>query len=418
VEVDLTNWGPGNSVSLNVSQVTSGVATLIGSTSIASASMYTLRSVIWGSNLWVYSSGVLIGTWTVTPTSGVPGVGGYYTDSNSSGVAFGHHDTTAPAAVPGSIVKSVFASSVSLHWQPTADDTNGIGLLRYELYRDGTLMGYPLSPNAWVDQTVSASTTYTYAVDAVDQHGNVSPQTSITLTTPSATAIDPRRPGVRTDGAYWGGGGEQIDLLAGNLNFSVPLVTAQGRTGNGIPVVASYNSQNWRQDSGVNWQLGGDTGYGFGWRVAIGSVTAYYVSWTAGVDHYVFTDGTGAEYKLNVNSSGVWSSQEAIYLWFDANTNILHFKDGTFWVMGSTSGGSEVDAGAMYPTIIEDPSGVTRLSWPTMRAWVWHLGQPHSTAVPESCISKMCVCGLVATDNAPTFSSTRHATRIPVPYRI
>jgi hypothetical protein len=27
---------------------------------------------------------------------------------------------------------------------------------------------------------------------------------------------------------------------------------------------------------------------------------------------------------------------------------LLHFKDGTFWTMGCTSGGTEADAGTMY----------------------------------------------------------------------
>ena len=80
-------------------------------------------------------------------------------------------------------------------------------------------------------------------------------------------------------------------------------MTAAGRTGSNVPIGLVYNSQNWRQDNGVNWQLGSDTGYGFGWRMAIGSITPYYANWTAGVDHYIFTDGTGAEYRLDVRHS-------------------------------------------------------------------------------------------------------------------
>ena len=146
-------------------------------------------------------------------------------------------------------------------------------------------------------------------------------------------------------------------MLSGNLNFSVPLLAAQGRAGWKVPLGLSYNSQNWRQDGGANWRLGGDVGYGFGWRMAFGSITPYYANWTAGVDHYIFTDGSGAEYNLRVNNGGIWTSQESIYLWFDANTNVLHLKDGTSWVMGCTSGGAEEDAGALYPTIIRDVHG-------------------------------------------------------------
>jgi hypothetical protein len=65
-------------------------------------------------------------------------------------------------------------------------------------------------------------------------------------------------------------------MLSGNLNFTIPLVTGRGRNGISAPVNLSYNSQNWRQDGGVNWQLTADTGLGVGWKAMIGSVTSYY----------------------------------------------------------------------------------------------------------------------------------------------
>jgi hypothetical protein len=98
----------------------------------------------------------------------------------------------------------------------------------------------------------------------------------------------------------------------------------------------SYNSQNWRQDSGTNWELGTDVGYGYGWTLQIGSVTPYYnktALWA--IDHYVYTDSTGVQYRLDQNSGNVWSSTQGIYVWFDANTDTLHFKNGMFWFMGS-----------------------------------------------------------------------------------
>ena len=131
----------------------------------------------------------------------------------------------------------------------------------------------------------------------------------------------------------------------------------QGRTGWTVPVGLNYNSQNWRQDSGTNWELGDDTGNGFGWKVQIGSVTPYYKGWPNGVDHFVFADSTGAEYRLDQQSGAVWCSTQGIYVWFDTSTNVLYFKDGTFWRMGAMSSGAEEDAGTLYPTIIEDVNG-------------------------------------------------------------
>ena len=62
-----------------------------------------------------------------------------------------------------------------------------------------------------------------------------------------STTPDGRRVGVRTTGAYWGATGENIDVRSGNLNFSLPLLSAQARTGWTVGFNLNYNSQNWRQ---------------------------------------------------------------------------------------------------------------------------------------------------------------------------
>ena len=53
------------------------------------------------------------------------------------------------------------------------------------------------------------------------------------------------------------------------------------------------------------------------------------------IAEYIFTDATGAQYHLNQNSGGVWTSQESIHVSYDSNTGKLHFNDGSFWVMGA-----------------------------------------------------------------------------------
>ena len=133
-------------------------------------------------------------------------------------------------------------------------------------------------------------------------------------------------------------------------------MNAQGRNGWSVPFNLTYNSQNWREDMGGTWNLGMDVGYGYGWKLMAGSLTAFYADWLA-VDHYQFVDASGAEYRLDQNSSGIWSSLESIYVWFDSNANVLHFRDGSFWVMGCISGGTEADAGTMYPSVMEDSNG-------------------------------------------------------------
>ncbi|MCZ2149713.1 MAG: hypothetical protein LC126_18290, partial [Bryobacterales bacterium] len=145
-------------------------------------------------------------------------------------------------------------------------------------------------------------------------------------------------------------------MQSGNLNFSVPLVKAQARGGWGATFALNYNSQVWRKDAAATWKLGQDVGYGFGWKLLAGSITPFWGDyWT--IHHYVFTDATGAEYRLDQNSGGVWTSREGTYVSYDANTYRLYFPDGSFWQMDAVSSGAEQGAGTRYPTVMEDSNG-------------------------------------------------------------
>src|SRR5439155_6414531 len=120
---------------------------------------------------------------------------------------------------------------------------------------------------------------------AFDLHYNASAPTTVSALTPPNPAVDtppitgasrpmsnpPARIGVHPTGTYWGTGGEQIDMLSGNLNFTLPLLKAQGRGDWSVNLALNYNSQIWRQDTGGTWNLGMDVGYGFGWRLIAGS---------------------------------------------------------------------------------------------------------------------------------------------------
>jgi hypothetical protein len=290
-------------------------------------------------------------------STGQPGVGAYNTPTGNSiaRVDLGPLDRVAPGAiVQQSIGTAVFTNVVDFHWAGVVDDANGIGLLGYRVsdpVGDSDLFPEP----AFSDTTVQPGQQYQYTFQAVDQHGNAS-TTSTVVVTPVAGSIDPRRAGIRPRGSYWGAAGEQIDMVSGNLNFTLPVFQAMGRGGRGQTFVLSNNSQFWREDAGRTWQLARDVGYGLSWRLQVGSLTPYYqLDWT--IDHYLFIDSTGAEYRFSRNTNGVWTCGGGIYASYDANANRLYFPDGSFWVMGVTSGGTEQDAGTMYPSIMEDTNG-------------------------------------------------------------
>ncbi|HXJ39105.1 MAG TPA: hypothetical protein VNH18_07490, partial [Bryobacteraceae bacterium] len=371
VELQDPTGTPTGSATLSVYKRVSGVITTLGTTTVSRHNGMTIRAVsvvaVPGNGspeaLYVYVDNIAyFAPLTIDGSipSGQPGIGIFgITPSGSSisNVQIGPQDVLAPGQVQGwTVGTSVFPTRVDMQWRGVVDDSAGIGLWRYVVIRSG----FSLACNTpeCSDEAVAASTAYTYTLYAQDWHGNYSTGTPITVTTPPAGAIDPRRVGLRPTGSYWGAAGEQIDTLSGNLNFTMPLFKAMGRGGWGVNFALSYNSQLWRLDGGGTWRLGRDDGYGLGWRLMAGSVTPYWNGYYS-LDHFIFADATGAEYRLdiNANGAGVWTSSEGIYVSYDSNTKRLYFPDGTFWVMGCTSWGWEQDAGTLYPTQMQDTNG-------------------------------------------------------------
>jgi hypothetical protein len=263
---------------LKVHKRVGGVLTLLATATIGFPTVSEVRSIIRGSHIDVWVNGI----WYLSvddsslPT-GQPGVGIRYSyTSVVSSVSLGALDTTAPSAVSAqSIATYALPDSVDMQWQGADDGTNGIGVAHYRIYRNGVFLQE--SPSAeFTDDTVSPATTYTYGIVARDYHLNDSSQTTFSVTTAPANTIEPRRVGVEPLGSYWGAGGEQIDVLSGNLNFSLPLASAMGRNGANLALRLSYNSQLWRKDSAATWKLGRDVGFGYGWRFQVGSITPYW----------------------------------------------------------------------------------------------------------------------------------------------
>ena len=305
-----------------------------------------MRAVARSTSLQVSVNGVyLMYSEDTAIAAGQGGVGARGTPAgNTIGeVKLGPLDRTPPPPVDAqTIATSVFPTCVHLEWQGVDDGPNGVGVQHYFFLRDGAYLAATTS-GAISDCAVSPTTTYTYTIAAQDVHNNWSPETRIQITTPMAGAVDPRRIGVRATGAYWGAGAEQIDMLSGNLNYTLPLVKAMGRGGWGVGFSLNYNSQLWRYDSGRTWKLGRDVGFGFGWKLLAGSITP---SWADALTlhHFVYTDASGAAYRLDVNTNNVWTSREGIYLAYDANTHRLYFPDGSFWAMGAVAAAAEPDA--------------------------------------------------------------------------
>jgi YD repeat-containing protein len=317
-----------------------------------------LRMVVRGSAITV---GIDTGwSMTLTDTSLTSGTGGFYVQPASgatiSSAQIGMIDTVAPSAVdPNSVVTSASPMRVDMRWTASVDDNAGSGMAGYTISRDGVVLG-TTATTSFTDETFNTSGSKSYSIVAFDWHGNSASAGVKSVSVPASPA-DPLRTGVRPTGAYWGAAREQIDMMSGNLNFALPILTAKSRGGWSATFMLSYNSQMWRQDAGGTWLLGKDVGYGLGWRLQAGSI--FPVIYNGSVLYLIFSDATGAEYRLYDDGNWIFRSREGLHLWMDWSAGRLYFPDGGWWGFGCVSSGLEPDAGTKYPNQMGDTNGNT-----------------------------------------------------------
>ena len=331
-----------------------------------------VRAVTYGTTFAFLANGELV-TLPVTLTGGYQGVGAF---GNAGGaiaaVQVGPRCMTVPNAVSSTNVTiSAYPTNISMNWPETPQpaDVAAVGITEWLAQKNGASYGTVSFAAAWDDPNVVPSSSYAYAIAAVSFHGVAAAYSgTLTVKTPSALNVDPVRTGVRPLGAYWGSAPENIDMASGNLNLTIPLLRPQGRGGWSVPIALTYNSQIWKSDSAGIQNMGLDVGYGYGWKMLAGSLTPFWNPASNQLDHYLYTDATGGQYRLYQSGVGnIWISHlypassglsgEAIYVYYDSDSNLLHFRDGSSWYMGCVSSGEEQDAGTMYPTILEDRNG-------------------------------------------------------------
>ena len=349
--------------------VVGGVATQLSAATVPCYSGMVIRSVIYGSTISTLIEGQIYTSATSNTGGGQPGVGlGLNPYGNGvSQVQLGLRSLAVPAAINSqTIAYQALDLAVNLHWIDPADVT-GVGIAQHTVWRGqwgGTPTYYATVPGGgtYSDPAVMQATAYGYGLGDISFHGVAGPITEFkvdTNYTPGVGGTNPRRVGVRPTGVYYGAQGENIDMLSGNLNFTIPLIQAKSR-GSSVTFSLSYNSQMWLQDRTGTWLQSEDIGYGIGFKLQAGALTPFWSGGTwASIDHYQFIDSTGAEYALYpaTDGSGTYVSKESIYVTFDPNINLLHSNDGSLWFMGCVSGGTESDNGTMYPTEFEDTNG-------------------------------------------------------------
>ncbi len=183
---------------------------------------------------------------TITGTVGAPvftPAGGIYTTTQSMTLSSATSNATIRYTTDGSTPTeshgTVYASPISIAAPIT------INAIAYE--------------TNWLDSAVTAETYYFSNPTGGSGTGGAA---SGTPPADSGNGMDPRRVGVRALGSYWGDAGENLDTTSGNLNFSNTVIKPFGRGNWTLPFMLSYNSQMWRRDSGGDWLMGQDVGYG------------------------------------------------------------------------------------------------------------------------------------------------------------
>ena len=91
--------------------------------------------------------------------------------------------TTEPSVPTNLSATAVSSSQINLIWTASTDK---VGVTEYKIYREGTQIGTSTT-NIYSDSGLSAGTTYSYTVAAVDAKGNISAQSAYAeATTPSS----------------------------------------------------------------------------------------------------------------------------------------------------------------------------------------------------------------------------------------
>lgn len=88
-------------------------------------------------------------------------------------------DTQPPTAPTNLIASAVSSSQINLSWNPSSDN---IGVTGYDVYRDNVKIT-TVNTTSFGDTGLSAATAYTYFVIALDNAGNVSPNSSVASAT-------------------------------------------------------------------------------------------------------------------------------------------------------------------------------------------------------------------------------------------
>jgi chitodextrinase len=158
-------------------------------------------------------SGLIPGTthdYTVTASDAA----GNVSPASNQASATTQADTTPPSAPGTPVATTVTASQVGLSWTASTDN---VGVVGYRVIRNGSVIA-TVSGTTYSDAGVSASTSYTYQVVALDAAGNSTASGTLSVITPAP-------------GTLLSDGFETGDLSQWTTNSGMTAETAHAHTG-------------------------------------------------------------------------------------------------------------------------------------------------------------------------------------------
>ena len=96
-------------------------------------------------------------------------------------------DTSPPSAPQNMRIVSTTPTSGTIAWDPATDN---VGVSSYDVFRAGTKVG-SAATTSYTVSGLACGTSSSVGVRAVDAAGNTSPQTTVTVTTPTCTDVQP-----------------------------------------------------------------------------------------------------------------------------------------------------------------------------------------------------------------------------------
>lgn len=113
------------------------------------------------------------------------------------------------------------------------------------------------------------------------------------------------------------GGAGGVDLLSGNFNWELPLLSLPGRAGLDLSLALSYNSLVWTRDDATSTiTFNADNGFpGVGFRLGFPTLQPQFYDFQAQAYAYlmVMPDGSRVEFR-QVGTSGVYEAADSSYL--------------------------------------------------------------------------------------------------------